>query len=615
MRKIYYSFSAILFIGVAILWFTQHSTTPEAHKVSKLTKHQRIEGAIEDWKFTSSDVETGEIPTYKRLAAIREAERRVAVQSRNRGGGSLSGVIFRERGPSNIGGRTRAVMVDESDPNRNRIWIGGVSGGLWRSEDITQPDPQWTKLGIEMATTSISDIAQDPNDHDIVYVGTGESYTGDFQGVGIYKTTDDGASFTLLPSTQNSNFTFVNEIIVHKNSDVYAATQTGGLLRSKDGGASWEKVLGTSLSGASSNDFHDLIWNEESQLFYASNDNSVFKSATGDRGIWDNIGTSKPGFPTNLNRVELTICPSDPNVMYVLGAVGNAASKTYVSNDGGNNWTARSEPGVFPGQDFTNGQAWYDLDIAVDPANCGRLIAGGVGMVESTFQGISWQSIADGQIHVDHHYIVFDEKKPGRVFYGNDGGIWMSNNGGNTIISRNINYATTQFYCAAIHPGAGNPYIIGGTQDNNTLAISEPGFSPAESVWGGDGVFCFIDQNEPNIQIVSSQNGNYGLSLDGGNDFGFGASIDGAFINRSGYDDSLNILYGQINTGGFFRWRIGTSGGPFDEVDVIGQSLAVSAVKVDPNVSDRVYFGGASGRILRVDNASQQSNLVAGTLY
>ncbi len=612
MRKFYYSLSAILFLGLAMLWFTQE-TEPVPYKQKRTPKDQRIDGAIEDWKFTSSDVETGEIPANKRLAALREAERRVEKQSRNRGGGSLAGAIFRERGPSNIGGRTRAVLVDESDPNRNRIWIGGVSGGLWRTEDITMADPGWTKLGIQFATTSISDIAQDPNDHNTFYVGTGESYTGDFLGVGIYKTTDDGASWTLLPSTQNSNFRYVNEIIVHKNSDIYAGTAQGGLFRSKDGGDIWEKVLGTGLSGASSNDIHDIYWNEVSQTFYASNDNSVFKSTSGDRGGWENIGNIKPGFPNNLNRVELTICPSDPDVMYVLGAVGNAASKTYVSNDGGNNWIARSEPGVFPGQDFTNGQAWYDLDIAVDPANCGRLIAGGVGMLESSFQAISWQPIAEGQIHVDHHYIVFDEKKPGRVFYGNDGGIWMSNNSGNTIQNKNINYATTQFYCAAIHPAAGSPYIIGGTQDNNSMAIDEAGFSPARSVWGGDGVFCFIDQNEPNIQIVSSQNGNYGLSTDGGQDFGFGSSINGAFINRSGYDDESNILYGQINTGGFFRWNINT--GVTDEVDVIGQSLNVSAVKVDPNVPNRVYFGGGDGRVLRVDNANDASKvLLPGTL-
>lgn len=610
MRKLYY---ILPFIILAALWVTSSPENQENVKKQKYSKHQRIDGAIEDRLFTSSDVATGQLPYNKLFKAIEEGQKRNAQSIRNRSlSGSLTDAIWRERGPNNIGGRTRTVMIDASDPDRNRIWVGGVSGGLWRTEDVTQQDPQWEPLGTLFTTTSISDIAQDPNEHNTIYVGTGESYTGDFQGVGIFKSTDDGVNWTLIPSTKNSNFQYINEILVHSNSDVYAATSIGGLFRSQDGGNVWEKVLGTSLSGASSNDIHDIVFNETNQTFYASNDNSIFKSTTGGRGEWTNIGTSKPGFPQNLNRVEMAVCVTNPNTMYVLGAVGSAASNTFVSNDGGDSWTSRSAPGLFPGQDFTNGQAWYDLDIAVDPANCGRILAGGVPMMESSFQGISWQGIGDGQIHVDHHFIYFDDKKPGRVFYGNDGGVWMSSNAGTTIISKNMGYPTTQFYCGAIHPDAGSPYLLGGTQDNNTLQITEPGFSPANSVWGGDGVFCFIDQNEPDTQIVSSQYGNYGLSTDGGGDFGFGTSIDGAFINRSTYDDESNVLYGQINTGGYFRWNI--NNGFTEEVDISGQSLNVSAVEVDPNVPNRVYFGGGAGRVVRVDNANTAASPVSGTL-
>ena len=306
---------------------------------------------------------------------------------------------------------------------------------------------------------------------------------------------------------------------------------------------------------------------------------------------------------------SFAICPSDPNVLYVLGSVDGEASNTYVSNDGGSTWISRPTPGG--SGDFTNGQAWYDLDIAADPSACGRILAGGVGMQESNFQGISWSSIGDGQIHVDQHLILFDDKKPGRVFFGNDGGIWMSDNGGQTILSKNSGYVTTQYYCGAIHPAEGSPYVLGGTQDNNTLQISLPGLSPSKSVWGGDGIFCFIDQNEPQYQIVSSQNANYGISKDGGNQFMFGADIDGEFINRSGYDDNANILYGQINTGGYFRWNIISE--VVEEVNITGQGLNVSAVKADPFVPNRIYFGGGAGRVLRVDNANVD-NPAQGTL-
>lgn len=615
MRKFYFIISPLVIAAFVIFLLPkQRAERPEyGENDENENVQENIKGEIEDRLFTSSDVDLGTIPKDKLFNAIQEGQRRLAAaRSRGKRDESLTSAIFRERGPNNVGGRTRTIHVDERDPSRNRIWLGGVSGGLWRSEDVTQPDPQWKKLGLYFESTSISDIAQDPNDFNTLYVGTGESYTGDFQGVGIFKTTDDGVSWTLLASTRNANFQYVNELYVFKNSYLYAATSTGGLLRSKDGGQVWEKVLGTSLSGANSNDFHDIVFNETNQTFYTSNDNSVFKSTTGDRGDWVSIGTGKPGFPTNLNRTELAVCPTDPDVIYILGSINGSASNVYATSDGGSTWVARSEPGG-AGSDFTNGQAWYDLDLAVDPLNCGRLLAGGVGMVESTNFGISWQGIANGQIHVDHHYIRFDAKRPGRVFYGDDGGVWMSNNSGNFITNLNSGYVSTQFYCGAIHPDAGSPYIIGGTQDNNTMAMEQPGLSPARVLWGGDGVFCFIDQNEPNIQIVSSQNGNYGLSMDGGQQFGNGSDVNGGFINRSGYDDNANILYGQTNGGGFFRWKIG---GTTDFVTVQGANIGnfdVSAVKADPFVSNRIYFGISNGRVVRVDNANTGSP-VQGTV-
>lgn len=609
MRRLSYLLP-ILVIAVATLAVVVNEQKPVEKQ--KLSKKERIEGAIADYLFTSSDVDRGTIPYDKLFKAIDEGQKRLVASTRNRVKGSLADPVWRERGPSNRGGRTRAIMIDDGDPSRNRIWVGGVSGGLWRTDDITQSDPNWEKLGIYFESLSISGIDQDPNDLTTIYVSTGESYTGDVQGAGIFKSTDDGATWTLLPSTTNAVLNTVNEIYVHTNSDVYASTANGGVLRSQDGGGTWEKVAGSGLGGANSNDFHDLFFMEANQTFFASNNNSIYKSATGDRGDWVSIGVGKPGFPSNVNRIEFTVCPTDPDVIYAIGAVGAFVSSTYVTYDGGESWDERAEPEIFQGY----GQAWYDLEIAVDPFNCFKLLSGGVNMSESTSQGLNWKVIGF-EMHVDHHNITFDPEKRNRVFFGNDGGIWLSENGGLSIVDKSIGYMTTQFYAGAIHPDAGSPYVMGGTQDNNSLIISEAGASPSRTAWGGDGVFCFIDQNEPNIQIVSSQNGNYGLSLNGGFSFGLGASIDGAFINRSGYDDEGNFLYGQVNQSGiddidFFRWNINTS--MVDNVDISNFNINVSAVKVDPAVPNRVYFGGQAGLVVRVDDANTGTSK-SGSLY
>ncbi len=604
MRKILY------FIPLALLafFFIHQSFQKElAGDSEESNKAESIAGAIEDMVFTSSDVDLGYIPHAKWFSAIKEAKSRVAKAkaSGTRTGASLTNAKWKMRGPNNIGGRTRAIMIDQGDPNRNRIWIGSVSGGLWRTEDITQSDPQWEMLALDLNNIAIGSIAQDPNDFNVIYVGTGEGFPNidAVTGAGIFKSTDDGATWEWLPSTQNSNFDDVHEIYVHTNGDVYACTSIGGVRRSKDGGETWEKVLGTSLSGASNNNFYDFTYNEINQTFYASNANSIFKSLNGDRGDWNNIGTSQPGFPNNLVRVEMAVCYSNPDAIYVLGSVNGSASDTYVSNDGGASWTTRQAPGNSPGDDFTNGQAWYDLDIAADPFNCGRLIAGGVRSFESSFQGISWTPLP-GNMHADQHNITFDPKIQGRVLFGNDGGIWLSENGGQTITNKNFGYATTQFYCGAIHPDESSPYIIGGTQDNGSPQIISDGFAEGNSVWGGDGVFCFIDQNDPTIQIVSSQNGNYGLSTNGGQSFNAGVDVNGSFINRSGYDDDAQILYGQLNTNGkdYFRWNV--ISGAYDEVNIINNGLNVTAIKADPNTPNRMFFGGDGGKVLRVDNAN-----------
>ncbi len=601
MRKLYFLIFPLVFVSIGIFLCSDHQLRNNIEGDENL--QQDIKGAIEDHIRTSSDVDLGTIPYDKLFKAIDEGQRRLIHPSRSRSlPGSISNPNWTERGPSNRGGRTRAIMIDDADPDRNRIWVGGVSGGLWRTDDITQVNPKWTKLGLYFESLSISDIAQDPNHHNIIYVSTGESYTSDVQGAGIFRSTDDGATWSLIPSTINTVFQTVNEIYIHTNGDIYAATAENGLMRSQDDGQTWNEVLGSGFSGANSDNFHDLLFNETNHTFYTSNDNSIFKSTTGDANDWTDIGISKPGFPGNVNRVEFTICPSDPNILYAIGAIGSFSSNAFVSNDGGESWISKAEPAIF----FTYGQAWYDLDIAADPNNCLRILAAGVGIAESNQQGSSWRPILT-DMHPDHHNITFDPKKPGRIFFGNDGGVWLSENNGTTVEDKSIGYVTTQFYAGAIHPEEGSPYVMGGTQDNNSLIISDPGLSPSKIAYGGDGIFCFIDQDEPDIQIVSSQYGNYKLSTNGGLSFDTGASVDGEFINRSGYDDRADILYGQVNQSGvndvdFFRWNVKT--GQVDQVDVVGFNIVVTAVKADPVVPNRVYFGGQSGLVLRTDNTN-----------
>ncbi len=127
---------------------------------------------------------------------VLEVQRQLNAQRKlQRVPGDGSDNMWVERGPNNVGGRTRVVLFDPNDTTHKRVFAGGVSGGLWVNNDITDANASWTRVGID-ENLSISCMTVDPNNSQIMYVGTGESYTGDDAvGNGVWKSTDGGASW------------------------------------------------------------------------------------------------------------------------------------------------------------------------------------------------------------------------------------------------------------------------------------------------------------------------------------------------------------------------------------------------------------------------------------
>lgn len=559
-------------------------------------KAMSIKDAFEDNFNRTKDPALG-YPPVERLMVALEKTRRMQAEYAARGSRTpLSNVRFRERGPNNIGGRTRAILIDKNDPSGNTVFVGSVAGGLWKSEDITADPPNWQKVNDYLENLSIGAIAQDPSHPELMYLGTGEGFPNldAVRGLGLFKSTDGGRNWTLLSSTVNTNFRATQDILVHPaTGDIYAAA-SGGLLRSTNGGDNWQKVL-------SSNNFYNIKFASNGYM-YASNTSNIYRSMTGGTGEWERLTTTASGFPSGMDRVEITISKSNPEVLYAICSDGGEGSAVFFSSTGGVTWATRGQP-VNEGSntEFTNGQAWYDLDIAVDPFNPNNAVAGGVPMMRSNDGGFSWIRF-NNATHVDQHIIRYDEDRQGIVFFGNDGGIHRSTNGFNQqAANKNMGYNVTQFYAGAIHPEAFSNYILGGTQDNGSLQLNSFGVSSARNVWGGDGFYCFIDEDEPNIQIVSSQFGNWGISTNGGGSFDNGAGTNSGFIDPSDYDSESNILYTQTNDGDFYRWRVST--GQVELVDIPGASLNVSCVTVDINTPNRVYFGNGDGRIYRIDDA------------
>ncbi|GAA4741539.1 hypothetical protein [Flavisolibacter ginsenosidimutans] len=606
-------------------------------------KLRYIEEAIrQEFELTKSPV-TGDVPRYKLLQAMDYTTQRLQQRTQSR---AIQGVNWVERGPNNIGGRTLSLLFDANDADYSTVYAGAADGGLWRCLDINAVAPVWNKVSDQFDNLAVSTIAQQANNPAKMYFGTGEGYfnVDAVQGFGIWRSLDNGTTWQHLPSTTDGNFRTVQKIVVTNNGYVYAATTPGGIMRSKDGGITWEKVLGGGPGADLEIAANGNLW-ASIGIFSPG---SVWTSATGDAGSWTN--KTPPANATNgMQRITIACAPSDANTVYVLGHDGNSndCNNIWYSNNAGTLWTPRVAPlvtdQVATAPNFTRGQAWYDLPVAVDPNNPLSLVIGGVDLHRSIDAGATWihiskwyNSIATAYpllpvVHADQHAIVFSPGSSDKILFGNDGGIFLSPNitaalsdvTVATVNAKNNGYNVTQFYAVAQHPANQN-YFLAGAQDNGSQKFSGgTGTQATSEASGGDGAFCHIDQQDPNYQFTSYVYNNYYRSTDGGVTFNstVSNSSNGSFVNPTALDNTSKMLYADYTTvstrvgGQFGRWDTRSSSTSMDAITVTNfANASVTHVAVSPNVANRIYFGLSNGRIVYVDGANTASGTVAGTI-
>jgi hypothetical protein len=291
---------------------------------------------------------------------------------------------FIERGPANVPGRTRGLIVDPDDHTLRTWFAGGVGGGIWKTTDGGQ---NWEDKTPDLPNLSISWIVMAESNHDILYAGTGEGWGRNFsfiKGNGIIKSTDRGETWSPLASTtENPDFEIVNRIIVDPNNEniLLAATSTdlrynpneaSGIFKSIDGGITWEQKDSrpTSIQQlvADPNDFN--------VLYAAVNRFGVIKSI--DAGeTWSN---SNNGLRPS-GRIEIAVSPVNPLRLYasVQGELSGTGSDLYLSSDAGATWEITSNR---DGEniDFLGGQGWYDNTILAHPFNLNEVYVGGVNL-------------------------------------------------------------------------------------------------------------------------------------------------------------------------------------------------------------------------------------------
>ncbi|MDZ4809026.1 MAG: T9SS type A sorting domain-containing protein [Bacteroidota bacterium] len=542
---------------------------------------------------------------------------------------------WQERGPNNVGGRTRAIMIDKRDATGNTVLAGSVSGGLFKTINFVSGSPViWTPVNDFLPNLAISSLVQDNTTPATMYAATGEGWfnADAVRGAGIYKSTDGGVIWNQLASTVD--FEFSQDFVIDNNGNIYASlrNQTSanrGVMRSTNGGTSWVQVLGAPLAGFATGRAADLEVASNGDMYATLGVFSrgvVWKSSfathganTGAAGNWVEI---TPPWLMIRQRVELAIAPSDPQRLYVIGQ--DSASSQVIglwrSFNGGASWDSVASPSAL--NNGTASQTWFNLIMAVDPNNPDVLVAGGLHVAKSITAGVSWLTISSGQVHVDHHVLQYNSSS--KLINGNDGGISYSENidaATPTFSIKNNSYNITQYYACDYHPSSAN-YFLAGAQDNGTQKFIGPGINATTTVTGGDGGYCHIDQTDGLVQITAFTRNSYNRSTNGGTSFSsLGTGINntrGQFINPTDYDDNANILYCGDDAGRYFviSGLDATPSSIIANVSAMG-SRELTAVKVDPNAATTIWVGASSGNslpmVLKISNANSANPTVTSS--
>ena len=603
------SLAPVLFVTFSMAFFACNSDQKQAFYGDAATVGAD-EGSSErlqhEWLMLH-DPATGKIP-----ARIREKEMAFAatlphVEQGTNSYGKSSAATWLARGPWNVGGRTRAFAIDITD--ENHLVAGSCSGGMWRSTDGGQT---WTATSMQNQNKSVSCLVQDTRagHTNVWYYGSGELYgasataTGAYYyGSGIYKSTDGGQNWSVLPSTVGNSqtafdhwgdftWTLATDPSNTSQDEVYAACY-GGIRRSIDGGTTWTLVKGT-FQTTSDAYFTDVAVSATGVVY------ATLSSESSQKGIYrstDGItftDITPTGFAGTYDRIKIGISPSDENQVYFLGHTPgygqpdttfqgevewNSLWKyTYISGDGtgaGGNWEDRSLNLPTTGGPFDKyqSQGSYDIVIKVKPNDPNTVFIGGTNLYRSTngFADPNSTSFIGGYAqgatlpvvlhysnqHPDQQDLVFYPSNPNRMIAATDGGMHRceDNTASNVSwTSLNNGYLTSMFYACAIDHATTSNIIIAGAQDNgswytNTMTLTDPWINPR----GGDGSYCYIADNEA-AYYFSIQN----------------AKMMRAKVNSSGGIDS------------------------FARIDPLGGKnyLFINPYTVDPNNNNIMYLAG-----------------------
>lgn len=578
-----------VFIGVLYL-HDDHRITPEKFREYKLSRRDEDPSHKPSEWFTIQ--RAWPFDSIPHAAYVRALNKAVAQHQRT----SSEIGVWIAAGPSNVGGRITDVAIHPDYPNI--VYAGAALGGVLKSTDGGE---SWTPISDAVPSLSVGDIEVDPYDVNTLYFGAGESNSsGDsYAGTGMYKTTDGGASwqFLGLPNSYHIGRIAIDpydnqRIFVAAMGKLFGANPDRGIYRSTDGGASWEQVLFVSDSTGGA----DVAINPQNpNTIFASTwerirsprrrrvgglTTGIYRSTDGG-DTWTLLQNGLPSPSMTNGRIGLAISPANPDYVYasVVDHPGYLIG-FWRSTDGGNSWQSRlisPSPGTF------SSFGWYFGRIWAHPTNRETVYFGDMGMWRSTDGAAHWNDITVS-MHVDQHALYQDPGDPSYMVAGNDGGIFISYNGGSSW-AKSYDLPITQFYAITIDKLTPQR-LYGGTQDNSTPRTLTGAYDGWDVVFYGDGFYCSVDFNNSNIIYAEAQYGYLGKSTNLGSNW--------------------DIITDGINSGERTNWSTPVVMSPLDN-DV----LYYGAQRVYKTVNAGGYWNAISPDLTGGDGGG---NLVFGTI-
>lgn len=455
---------------------------------------------------------------------------------------------WRLEGPTNIGGRLNCVTYQPDNPNI--IYTGAAKGGVFKTTDGGE---NWQPIFDEQPFLAISHITIDPNNYDVIYVGTGDVNISSHYAVGdgVYRSEDGGNTWQHLGLAAQA---IVAKVLVHPSNSniIYVATMGNpiarsserGLYRSTDYGETWEQILYIDDDAGVADLMIDF---ENPDILYAASWNRIRNNQESivnddDAVIWKTIDGGDTWLPltndlptTDMGRIGLCMSHTNPNTIFAIYvSESNALQGVFKSTNAGENWTQIAFPEQFDGDPLGN-FGWYFAKVGVNPADDNEVYLLGVNLHRTQNNGETWEMAApewwEYLVHADKHAITFIDSNT--ILLATDGGLYRTND--NCENWEDIeNLPNTQFYRVASSPHEGS-YYMGGAQDNGTTGGNYTNSNEWPRISGGDGFQPVFDQENPDVFYTESQFGNIRITESGGAGFSdFNNGIDGA--DRTAWD-------------------------------------------------------------------------------